>query len=66
MTVVCPVCGSKFGCMPEGDCWCKTAECKLPVPEKAFAACLCSVCLAKQLERNSATPAIDLTLIGKR
>jgi diphthamide synthase (EF-2-diphthine--ammonia ligase) len=41
---VCPRCGSKFSCKPEGNCWCKSASLKLPLSPKA-GACFCPACL---------------------
>jgi hypothetical protein len=42
---VCPRCGARFACDPDGDCWCKAEPPRRPVPGAA-AACLCPRCLA--------------------
>jgi hypothetical protein len=44
--VTCPRCGVRFGCQPDGNCWCATEPVRLPLPDKAAAAaCLCPDCL---------------------
>jgi len=45
-TVVCPGCGNRFTCRPEGECWCMAESFRLPMPaDAATAECLCPDCL---------------------
>jgi hypothetical protein len=41
---VCARCGVAFGCDPAGDCWCRHAEVRLPMPALGET-CLCPGCL---------------------
>ncbi len=44
---VCPRCGERFACCPEGSCWCSTEAFRLP--REALApglGCYCPSCLA--------------------
>ena len=44
-TVVCPGCGARFNCRPDGECWCAAEPFRLPLPDSAAKDCLCPACL---------------------
>ena len=54
-TIQCSKCGKNIECEPDGPCWCKELEIKLPV---SSGSCMCKECLLDMAKKE------DISKVG--
>ena len=50
--LICPCCGTEFGCSLSGPCWCNDEAFRMPMPVDG-GDCLCPDCLRKLAKRHA-------------